>query len=564
MFKEPRVQQSYSDVATTASASRMGDSACLMHGFSYASAIPNESKQGNPMHALGESISFGRFMTESLSWERWSTFSHKKYVEEAERYAQPGSVAQKKAFFEAHYKRIAAQKAAALLEQENDAKAEAEGDIDKNADNQQRVILNSQLDVNAKIEEVKIQDAKEHDEVNANKHSSVPVVETSKEGGNAIITGNEASGESSVKRTSINQLDNLENQDTVSGSEGSGTPQMERPLLKNSVASEDIPSVTSKKKSGLSSLKSSIRRKTWKVPSTPAKPVTPHFKKENNVIQSTRKSTVDSMDKKRCSPKSLRELINLIPIKEPDKEPVPATKKAASSGLAPSSSRTPKDCRTPLRTPIVAATKGVSKYPAATPRSENRRMKTPIDPSAPGSKTTGPKWHILSAACSKSLTACRNKLQSPTLSTPFILRTEERAAKRKQKLEEKFNANEVQKVQLQKTLKEKAGSEFRKLSCGFCFKARPLPDFYKERETSINQMKKTPAARPQSAVLGRSISNKKQGTISMPPPPPPPKSFNKNGASKNLLKKNVANPSKFLTTLPERLTHENKSPNIQH
>lgn len=75
--------------------------------------------QGNPMLALGESISFGRFMSESLSWEKWSTFSHKKYVEEAERYSQPGSVAQKKAFFEAHYKRIAAQKAAALLEQEN-------------------------------------------------------------------------------------------------------------------------------------------------------------------------------------------------------------------------------------------------------------------------------------------------------------------------------------------------------------------------------------------------------------------------------------------------------------
>ena len=41
-------------------------------------------------------------MSESLAWEKWSTFSHNKYVEEAERYARPGSVAQKKAFFEAH------------------------------------------------------------------------------------------------------------------------------------------------------------------------------------------------------------------------------------------------------------------------------------------------------------------------------------------------------------------------------------------------------------------------------------------------------------------------------
>lgn len=71
------------------------------------------------MRALGESISLGRFTTESLAWEKWSTFPHKRYVEEAQRYAQPGSVAQKKAFFEAHYKKIAAQKAAALLEKEN-------------------------------------------------------------------------------------------------------------------------------------------------------------------------------------------------------------------------------------------------------------------------------------------------------------------------------------------------------------------------------------------------------------------------------------------------------------
>lgn len=76
--------------------------------------------QGNPIHALGESISFGRFVSESLSWEKWSSFSHNRYVEEAEKYSKPGSVAQKKAFFEAHYKRIAAQKAAtALLEQAN-------------------------------------------------------------------------------------------------------------------------------------------------------------------------------------------------------------------------------------------------------------------------------------------------------------------------------------------------------------------------------------------------------------------------------------------------------------
>lgn len=76
------------------------------------------ASQGDPIaRALTESISFGRFVSESLAWERWSTFSHNRYLEEVEKFSKPGSVAEKKAYFEAHYKRKAAMKAAALLEE---------------------------------------------------------------------------------------------------------------------------------------------------------------------------------------------------------------------------------------------------------------------------------------------------------------------------------------------------------------------------------------------------------------------------------------------------------------
>ena len=91
--------------------------------------------QGNPIQALGQSVSFGRFMSEeSLSWEKWSSFSRRRYVEEAEKYSRPGSVAEKKAFFEAHYKKMAEKKAAALLEQvhadsSNVADLQLEGDV---------------------------------------------------------------------------------------------------------------------------------------------------------------------------------------------------------------------------------------------------------------------------------------------------------------------------------------------------------------------------------------------------------------------------------------------------
>ncbi|KAI7732767.1 hypothetical protein M8C21_013527 [Ambrosia artemisiifolia] len=53
------------------------------------------------------SISFGRFESESLSWERRSSFSHNRYLEEVEKYSKPGSVTEKKAYFEAHFRRKA-------------------------------------------------------------------------------------------------------------------------------------------------------------------------------------------------------------------------------------------------------------------------------------------------------------------------------------------------------------------------------------------------------------------------------------------------------------------------
>ncbi|KAL6983596.1 hypothetical protein U1Q18_016978 [Sarracenia purpurea var. burkii] len=76
---------------------------------------PNVENKKNESLASGArlevSVSFGRFENDSLSWEKWSSFSPNKYLEEAGKFSTPGSVAQKKAYFEAHYKKIAAQKA---------------------------------------------------------------------------------------------------------------------------------------------------------------------------------------------------------------------------------------------------------------------------------------------------------------------------------------------------------------------------------------------------------------------------------------------------------------------
>ncbi|XP_018466958.1 protein WVD2-like 7 [Raphanus sativus] len=102
----------------------MGESAVLFHSYSFG-APPlsrNVSHQDNTNRALSQSVSFGRFTTENLEWGKWSSFSHNKYVDEAEKYSQPGSVAQKKAFFDAHYKKIAEAKKAKASSDDDDSK----------------------------------------------------------------------------------------------------------------------------------------------------------------------------------------------------------------------------------------------------------------------------------------------------------------------------------------------------------------------------------------------------------------------------------------------------------
>ncbi|KAG4963091.1 hypothetical protein JHK82_039768 [Glycine max] len=76
-------------------------------------------------------VSVGRFENDSLSWERWSFFSPNKYLEEVEKCATPGSMAQKKAYFEAHYKKVAARKAE-LLAQEKQREKDSFGSEEHN------------------------------------------------------------------------------------------------------------------------------------------------------------------------------------------------------------------------------------------------------------------------------------------------------------------------------------------------------------------------------------------------------------------------------------------------
>nr|XP_043639655.1 protein WVD2-like 7 [Erigeron canadensis] len=450
--------------------------------------------QGNHVHALGESITFGRFTSKSLDCENWLSVPQKSYVEEAKSYTQPGSVAEKKAFFDAYYKRLAAQKAAAaaLLEQEREAAATA----------------------------LRVSESRPHDSLEA-----------------VLKSHNIRNTES---------LTNIKNcKDYVYGSVDSKTSQMNKPLLKSKLKiDEEVTKLMSKRKPAISSLVSSVGCKPSRIPPSPSKYAAYlHHKKDD--IRTPRSRSITSNDyieKRRETPKSSKTMMNSSSVREP-------CKKIQTTKPYPSVHTTPKRGATPMKTPVKASVNGVNKHFVRTPSSVNRRMETPVHPTAGGSKSSaGTKWR---SAFSKSLSAYKNNMQSPTILSPFVLRTEDRAARRKKKLEEKFNEKQAQHVEQQMAFEEKADMEIRRLRQSLCFKARPLPEFYKGRETPKNQKKKTPEANP------KSFTPRRKGS--------PFTASEKKISSRRLWKTNEENSTQHTCSYvagTER--HEKMSPNIQN
>ncbi|KAG4926831.1 hypothetical protein JHK82_052620 [Glycine max] len=279
----------------------MGDSTCLMQQpFCYASGISNEASENNPIHALEQSISFGRFMSESLAWEKWSSFSHNRYVEEAERYSRPGSVAQKKAFFEAHYKKLAAQKAAALLEQaNNEAQNNSTGQEDEGVIDNDNDTHNLQISPNSEMVVKEEQDAKvlsvtsdEHDvlvRLTASEHDSNSRVEASVTPESNKVEGAEAVMEevavvgSSMKVELQSHLEDVGAQKEESEKLSAiVTPPILTPIVKVSKSDQEVLASVGKKKPPVSSFKLSKANGTSYLTSTPVKSTAAiSFKRDN-------------------------------------------------------------------------------------------------------------------------------------------------------------------------------------------------------------------------------------------------------------------------------------------
>ncbi|KAJ1399564.1 TPX2, C-terminal [Sesbania bispinosa] len=428
----------------------MGDSsACFMQPFCYASGLSNEANKSNPIHALGQSVSFGRFMSESLAWEKWSSFSQNRYVEEAERISRPGSVAQMKAFFEAHYKKLAAQKAAALLEQANSASQTDEA-LDDNTDKSQMKSPKSELvnEENAKV----------------TGYNSNSIIEISLSHSNKV-EGTQLETDSMLVKLE-KQLEDFDNDTHKDLSEKvTGTPPMDTLKLKQgSNFDQEVLQSMGKKNAPIKGIGTS------KFISTPVKSTSPITSNRDNIATPMNNNpALSTADKKKSTAKSLHKSLNFTLIREINRLTTSVMRKIESARVGAGSSKVSKESLSPLRTPTKASKNEVQQHSSFSLLTEDKR----------------------------------NLMASPIISSPSSLRTEERTASRKKKLEKKFDAGETRKVKLPRKLKDKAEIKIRKLRQSFCFKARPLPDFYMEREESERDTKGDPVTPPESPKHGR-------------------------------------------------------------
>ncbi|KAK2972206.1 hypothetical protein RJ640_030751 [Escallonia rubra] len=563
----------------------MGESpGCLTRSFSQPS--PSRGlKEGDPLRALTTSISFGRFMTEPLDWEKWSSFNHNRYLEEVEKYSKPGSVAAKKAYFEAHYKRIAAKKAAALLGEDNEAAQNSLGlgDADETCNGTPVDVGLAKSNTHVVIDETQGKEAPRPDPVFTVDASKCTLNFEKNEMGTSKIEGSEslsdqpASAVDPIRAGLPSQLEMVKNRSKVMST------QEENIGIKNAA---NVGTSANKKKSAVSSSKSSIYTGASKL-QAPVKLAAPiHPRKEDNITPKCNKTERELfMEKKRATPKVLHMSINFASHVGESIKSSPVMQKIGNSRIAKTIAGTPKETlvqRTPARADSI---NGTVKHTSVTPQSVHRRSKTLLDRPVSGSRTMVGKSQSLFVDHSESPNACRKKAQSPIVSSSFTFRSEERAARRKeasqdpvafytfclvcvifphdaeafiyfifQKLEEKLNARDTEKVQLQEKSKERAEN----MPQNRGLKAKPKESFHRDIKSPSHLMKKILPMVPYSPKLGRKpTSSVIQDSSSRPPWRPSIKT----DGSKHATERKKSPMTHSISSLPKNML-ENASPNI--
>ncbi|XP_030449415.1 protein WVD2-like 7 [Syzygium oleosum] len=467
--------------------------------------------------ALEVSVSFGRFENDSLSWEKWSSFSPNKYLEEVEKCATPGSVAQKKAYFEAHYKKIAARKAE-LLNQEKQMEDGSSGSDDGRCEDPGSEINEGVFEIDGSKDEnlgaviEQVEDSV--DEVGQSSlekqiHDVVVAVEDQM----VPVEGVKEEPDSSRSAHGLN-LEKLEDDEFVKevvqevqiGS--SEVKELHHNVKNDMVKTEKVQQ---------ENVKLNLIRKPQKLnPTNKERNMTKTKKTPDSLVVKSSlrasalrlsKPTSASTARSTAKPSAKKETVPTLPRKKNTLNV--EIKKVPSKSLNMSVS---SDFTNFSRSDISMSRKSLIMETMGDKDIVKRAFKTfqgspALSKSFCGERSSVPKPApslVTEARNSNSATErkCKEgqtKAGSVGKKVPKILpssfgsRSDERAEKRKEfrkNLEEKSTIKEVEKIRLHSKPKEKKEEEMKKLRQSLNFKATPLPAFYHGQTKSKNYLAK--------------------------------------------------------------------------
>ncbi|KAM5566663.1 hypothetical protein ABKV19_015015 [Rosa sericea] len=494
--------------------------------------------------SLEVSVSFGRFENDSLSWEKWSAFSPNKYLEEVEKCATPGSVAQKRAYFEAHYKRIAARKAEELLEQEKQMQDDEPLKSDDQNNGDQICcgtdygidIATSQTSAQANSQEPNIENGMSSTHVEDLKEDDEDVF--TMECQTSSIEGREIeetdSGVVSPKTPNLNRPEELvlvkevetitaDTQETIQevpktlDSDTGNAPEVkeEKARFDLQKRSQKVTPV-SKERTMAKAKKKSISPMT-KTPQNPTPRVskipqntTPRVSK---ILQNTTprvSKPISASTGAKSAPRSSVTKANGSSLTRSTNQSSEKTKKVPPKSLHMSLSFNPKKSDSATETVVTArkslimeqmGDKDIVKRAFKTFQNSVNQLKSSNEekPSAPMQLPTKSKEPKVSTPMplpkdngGSLKTSYQDKRNAKAAPSSFGLRSEERAEKRKELTNKltKPNARDAERAHFQPKSKEQKEAEIKKLRQSLKFKATPTPDSYRGQKLSKSTLEK--------------------------------------------------------------------------
>uniref|UniRef100_A0A1J3HAR2 Protein WVD2-like 1 n=1 Tax=Noccaea caerulescens TaxID=107243 RepID=A0A1J3HAR2_NOCCA len=392
----------------------------------------NLSFQTNSIHS--GSVSFGRFEKEGLSWEKRSSFSHNRYLEEVDKCSKPGSVTEMKAHFEAHFKKKGIRFPDSLEshqtwgvrqpDDDGDAVYGTESFEDYRSDDESFSDNTSQSDIHeqekCEYDEGSDRCGVSYDEIVVN---SDDVIELDEEGGTTLDVPLDSGEVSEVPKEDLGLPEKPLEIEVRDGDEETESRIDQDVPTKASDVTERPPSSSSA--SGPKPLESISHALSVTKDSTKRHDVTPKAdsrKTKCSSLSTSSKTNVDAKSQKDLRPKKTVE------------------------------SRPPTAKKTENRTPLVTNRCKSSNYSA--------------------------------------------KLEMSTSASGFRFKSSERAEKRKEfytKLEEKIHAKKTETNQVQAKTQQKAETEIKQFRKSLNFKAKPMPSFYNTGAKPVSHNKTEPS-----------------------------------------------------------------------